>query len=67
MDKQCETPGCFETAYGSKSCGLCLDGRTPEKRGPVTERELMYARLLGGVDAEVTERRLLEHGQPTVK
>jgi len=34
-------------------------------RGPVTNRELMYARLLGGADAAITRARLNKHDQPT--
>ena len=60
----CETPGCNETAYGTKLCSLCLDGKTPLKRGPVTVSELLHARLIGGKDLEVTRQRLKEHGQP---
>lgn len=65
MDQRCETPGCFETAYGTKLCSLCLDGKTPELRGPVATRELLSARAHGGEDAEVTRKRLIANNQPT--
>ena len=64
MDKTCETPGCFETTYDSKLCSKCLGGDTPLKRGPVTNFELMHARLLGGEDARVTRERLILNKQP---
>jgi hypothetical protein len=65
METRCETAGCFNTAYDSKVCGQCLGGDTPEKRGPVSLRELMYARGAGGEDAAVTKARLLANNQPT--
>ena len=34
------------------------------ERGPVTNTQLMRARLGGELDAGVTKRRLLKHGQP---
>jgi len=64
MQTCCATPGCFKTAYDSKLCSHCLGGDTPLNRGPVTLRELWYAKGMGGVDAEITKQRLLKHGQP---
>ena len=61
----CATTGCFKTAYGTDYCGKCLDGKTPMKRGPVTNKELMRARAIGGEDKAVTRARLIQHGQPT--
>lgn len=66
MNTACETPGCFGTAYDSKLCSKCLDGRTPLKRGPVTATELMHAKLAGGVDLEITKQRLALHGQSDI-
>jgi len=54
---RCETAGCFETAYGTSFCSLCLDGRTPSTRGAPTNRDWLYARLSGGEDFEVTRQR----------
>src|SRR6266567_2192390 len=61
----CDTPGCYETAYGSSLCDLCLDGRTPDKRGAVTIREALYARAYRQPDQGVTRARLVAHNQPT--
>jgi hypothetical protein len=63
--KACTTPGCFNTAYGGDYCSACLEGKTPGKRGPVTWREAMYARILGGEDEKITRQRLARHDQPT--
>jgi len=63
MDATCQTPGCFNTADDSKLCGQCLNGELPLGRGPVTNVEVMRARMVGGVDAEVTRQRLRFHGQ----
>ncbi len=65
LEATCKTHGCFEVVEGADSCGLCLEGTTPEKRGPVSNRELLYARQLGGPDAAVTRARLRAHGQST--
>lgn len=59
----CETPGCLRTAYDSKLCSKCLDGRLPLTRGPVTWNEYVRARALGGLDWGVTQERLAMHGQ----
>ena len=64
METQCETPGCFETTYGMPQCEKCINGMFPENRGPVTDREAMYARLQGGQNADVTRKRLIANGQP---
>ncbi len=63
--KTCSTPGCWKTVYGPGSfCDKCLEGISPLERGPVTNTQLMRARLGGGLDAGVTKQRLLKHGQP---
>ena len=63
--ESCSTDGCFEAPEAGQTCGLCLEGTTPERRGPVTNRELLHARRLGGRDAAVTRARLAAHGQST--
>jgi len=65
MNTRCETDGCFNTAYDSKLCSQCLDGRLPMARGPVTQRELMQARHSSAADRDVTRQRLVANGQPT--
>jgi hypothetical protein len=64
MEKKCATPGCFDTSYDSAFCGKCLAGDLPLKRGPVTNSELMRARIIGGEDARVTRERLVLNKQP---
>jgi hypothetical protein len=64
MRSTCETLGCFRTAYDSKLCSKCLDGRLPMTRGPVTVFEWMRARAYGGTDLLVTIQRMQLHGQP---
>lgn len=62
--KTCTTPGCWKTVYGPGDyCSDCLEGETPLERGPVTNNELMRARL-SGLDKSVTLRRLEKHDQP---
>jgi len=61
----CGTLGSFNSTLDSKFCGDCLGGLLPLERGPVKNRELMYAKTLGGRDAAITRRRLTKHGQPT--
>ena len=64
METVCETKDCFNFAYNSKLCSDWLDGLVPHKRGPATDRELMYAKSIGGVDAAITRQRLKKHDQP---
>jgi hypothetical protein len=64
VETRCETAGCFNSAHDSKYCDQCLGGITPDKRGPVTRRELMQARAAGGEDAVVTRARLVANNQP---
>ena len=65
MESFCDTAGCFNSTFDSKLCGDCLGGNLPMERGPVTNRELMYAKSLGGVDAAITRERMKKHDQPT--
>lgn len=64
MESFCDTAGCFNSTFDSKLYSDCLGGMLPMERGPVTNRELMYARSLGGVDAAITRQRLKKNGQP---
>jgi len=39
--RSCESPGCWNTAYGTRFCGHCMGGETPVTRGPVTFKETL--------------------------
>jgi hypothetical protein len=57
------TPGCFELLDHSGLCQRCSEGETPQRRGPVTARDLFYSKVYGGRDAEVTRYRLDHQAQ----
>ncbi len=57
--KKCATPGCFEIAYDNFYCDKCLDGRSPNKRGWVTNFEWIRAKLLRDDDYKTTFNRML--------
>lgn len=58
LQHRCTTPGCFELLSYSGLCQRCSEGETPQRRGPVTARDLFYSKVYGGRDAEVTRYRL---------
>lgn len=58
MDHRCQTPGCFEEASQGLLCPQCRRGDPPERRGMVSARDLYFAKVFGGRDAEVTRFRL---------
>lgn len=62
--RACRTHGCWKTAYGSHYCGKCLEGNTPEKRGSITVREMLYvpSPYRRKLDKDVMKRRMRAHG-----
>ena len=63
LQHRCTTPGCFELLDYSGLCERCSEGETPQRRGPVTARDLFYSKVYGGRDAEVTRYRLDHQSQ----
>lgn len=63
MEHRCTTAGCFELVAFPGACARCAEGDTPQRRGPVTARDLYFSKVYGGRDAEVTRYRL-DHGVP---
>jgi hypothetical protein len=66
LQHRCTTPGCFELLSYSGLCQRCSEGETPQRRGPVTARDLFYSKVYGGRDAEVTRYRLDHQPQAAV-
>jgi hypothetical protein len=60
---RCTTPGCFELLQFGSLCQRCREGETPQRRGPVTARDLYFSKVYGGRDAEVTRYRLDHQAQ----
>ena len=63
LQHRCTTPGCFELLDHSGLCQRCSEGETPQRRGPVTARDLFYSKVYGGRNAEVTPYRLDHQAQ----